>query len=78
MPSKKCLGKIYSEKFLIMVHTMLCALWNEDERVDYFTGKRLEIDAVPTAELQADGDIIGTTPATVELLPRTLKLVIQD
>ena len=35
MPSKKCLGKIYSEKFLIMVHTMLCALWNEDERVDY-------------------------------------------
>ena len=48
----------------------------EDKRVDYFTGKRLEIDAVPTAELQADGDIIGTTPATVELLPRTLKLVV--
>ena len=35
MPSKKCLGAIYSEKYLIMVHTMLCALWNEDERVDY-------------------------------------------
>lgn len=48
----------------------------EDERVDYFTGKRLEIDAVPPAELQADGDIIGTTPATVELLPGALRLVV--
>jgi len=50
----------------------------EDERVDYFTGKRLEIDAVPPAELQADGDIIGTTPATVELLPGALQLVVHD
>ena len=50
----------------------------EDERVDYFTGKRLEIDAVPLAELQADGDIIGTTPATVELLPGALQLVVHD
>ena len=50
----------------------------EDERVDYFTGKRLEIDAVPPAELQADGDIIGTTPATIELLPGALQLVVQD
>jgi diacylglycerol kinase (ATP) len=50
----------------------------EDERVDYFTGKRLEIDAVPPAELQADGDIIGTTPATVELFPGALQLVVHD
>ena len=34
-PSKKCLGEIYSEKYLIVVHAMLCALWNEDERIDY-------------------------------------------
>ena len=47
----------------------------EDERVAYFTGKRLEIDAVPPAEIQADGDIIGTTPAAIELLPSALRLV---
>ena len=34
-PRGKCLGEIYSEKFLIIVHVMLCALWNADERVDY-------------------------------------------
>ena len=50
----------------------------EDKRVDYFTGKRLEIDANATAELQADGDIIGTTPATSDLLPGALRLVVPE
>ena len=50
----------------------------EDKRVDYFTGKRLEIDANATAELQADGDIIGTTPATIDLLPGALRLVVPE
>ena len=50
----------------------------EDKRVDYFTGKRLEIDANQTAELQADGDIIGTTPATIDLLPGALRLVVPE
>ena len=58
--------------------SILSGRYVEDERVDYFTGKRLEIDAVPPAELQADGDIIGTTPATIELLPCALQLVVQD
>ena len=57
--------------------SILSGRYVEDERVDYFTGKRLEIDAVPPAELQADGDIIGTTPATIELLPCALPLVVQ-
>ncbi|MBS33975.1 MAG: hypothetical protein CMO68_06160 [Verrucomicrobiales bacterium] len=56
--------------------SILSGSYVKDERVDYFTGKRLEIDAKPTAELQADGDIIGTTPATVELLPSALQLVV--
>ena len=55
--------------------SILSGRYVEDERVDYFTGKRLEIDAVPPAELQADGDIIGTTPAAIELLPGALRLV---
>ena len=58
--------------------SILSGRYVEDERVDYFTGKRLEIDAVPPAEFQADGDIIGTTPATIELLPGALKLVVHD
>ena len=55
--------------------SILSGRYVEDERVDYFTGKRLEINAVPPAEIQADGDIIGTTPATIDLLPDALRLV---
>ncbi|MDP6082507.1 MAG: diacylglycerol kinase family lipid kinase [Verrucomicrobiota bacterium] len=55
--------------------SILSGRYVEDKRVDYFTGKRLEIDAVPPAEIQADGDIIGTTPAAIELLPGALRLV---
>ena len=58
--------------------SILSGSYVEDERVDYFTGKRLEIDAKPTAELQADGDIIGTTPATIDLLPGALRLVVPE
>ena len=54
---------------------ILSGRYVEDKRVDYFTGKRLEIDAEPVAEIQADGDIIGTTPAVIELLPGALRLV---
>ena len=35
MPVRKCLGNIYSEKYLITLHIMLCALWDAFERVDY-------------------------------------------
>ena len=35
MAPHKCLGQIYGEKFLIVVHIMLCALWDAFERVDY-------------------------------------------
>ena len=55
--------------------SILSGRYVENERVDYFTGKRLEIDAVPPVEIQADGDIIGTTPATIDLLPDALRLV---
>ena len=55
--------------------SILSGRYVENERVDYFTGKRLEIDAVPSVEIQADGDIIGTTPATIDLLPDALRLI---
>ena len=55
--------------------SILSGRYVENERVDYFTDKCLEIDAVPPVEIQADGDIIGTTPATIDLLPDALRLI---
>ncbi len=58
--------------------SILSGRYVEDERVDYFTDKHLEINANPPTEIQADGDIIGTTPATIELLPGALRLIVPE
>ena len=68
-------GELSRMQIIRQFASILSGRYVEDERVDYFTGKRLEIDAVPAAEIQADGDIIGTTPATIDLLPGALRLV---
>ena len=68
-------GELSRMQIIRQFASILSGRYVEDERVDYFTGKRLEIDAVPAAEIQADGDIIGTTPATIDLLPDALRLV---
>ena len=68
-------GELSRMQIIRQFPSILSGRYVKDERVDYFTGKRLEIDAVPAAEIQADGDIIGTTPATIDLLPDALRLV---
>ena len=68
-------GELSRLQIIRQFPSILSGRYVEDERVDYFTGKRLEIDAVPPVEIQADGDIIGTTPATIDLLPDALRLV---
>ena len=68
-------GELSRMQIIRQFPRILSGRYVEDERVDYFTGKRLEIDAVPAAEIQADGDMIGTTPATIDLLPDALRLV---
>jgi len=54
---------------------VLSGAYVEDERVEYFTGTSLEIEAQPAAEIQVDGDIIGTTPVSIDLMPKALELV---
>ena len=59
MPSKKCLGAIYSEKYLIMVHTMLCALWNAAGARHADLSARME-EALP----HAAGAMLATSSTT--------------
>jgi diacylglycerol kinase (ATP) len=43
-------------------------------KVRYFPGRRLTVEAVPSSELSLDGDVVGRTPATFEVLPGALRL----
>ena len=42
--------------------------------VTYRDGIRLEIDCDPQVPLQLDGDIVGLTPATIQVLPAALEI----
>lgn len=44
----------------------------DDPNVHYFQAQRLTVEAVPETAVQIDGDALGTTPITVEAVPRAL------
>ncbi len=43
--------------------------------VDYFPGKKVEVDSIPPVVLDIDGDSFGTTPATFTVCPRVLQVM---
>ena len=47
---------------------------NEPE-VSYFTGKKIEVQSSPPALLDLDGELFGTTPATISVCPLALEVV---
>jgi len=44
----------------------------EHPLVDYFPATRLEVSCQPVVEAQSDGDVIGSSPVTITVLPRAL------
>ncbi len=47
-----------------------------DQNIDYFQVRRLLIDAKPTLKVQADGNIIGTTPVEIEIIRNRLQVMV--
>jgi YegS/Rv2252/BmrU family lipid kinase len=47
----------------------------ETDLVEHWRGKRIQIDADPEARLQRDGEVAGTSPATIEIEPRAVPIV---
>lgn len=47
-----------------------------DPEVDIFRGRRLEITSARPLPVHVDGDYVGETPATIEAVPRSLRLVV--
>jgi diacylglycerol kinase family enzyme len=41
----------------------------------YFTAHTLAVEADPPVEVQADGEILGHTPAQFEVMPQALKVL---
>jgi diacylglycerol kinase (ATP) len=65
------------------VGTVLHLLWQvilgrhtQDRLVTYHKARRIEIRTSHPLPLHADGEPLGTTPATIEVLPRALNLIL--
>jgi diacylglycerol kinase family enzyme len=48
----------------------------ENPRVSMLTGHKVEISSDRPFDIYADGDPIGSTPATVSVSPRSLKVLV--
>jgi diacylglycerol kinase (ATP) len=46
-----------------------------DPSVSYFPGRKIEIDSNPSALLELDGDLFGTTPATFTVCPGVMQVM---
>ncbi|HEY3331843.1 MAG TPA: diacylglycerol kinase family protein [Capsulimonadaceae bacterium] len=62
--------------FIAQVMLMLARRHIGDPRVRYYRARRIEIDATPPIAAQIDGDPIGETPLTIEIVPKALSVLI--
>jgi diacylglycerol kinase family enzyme len=47
-----------------------------DPSIHTWRGERIEVEADRTFDIYADGDPIGTTPATISVRPRCLRVIV--
>lgn len=61
---------------LLHVSRLLVNRHIDDPEVDIYRIRKLEITTAKPMPVQIDGDFIGETPATIECLPRALRLIV--
>jgi len=62
--------------FIAQVMLLLARRHLGDPRVRYLRAKRIEIQSDPPIAAQLDGDPIGQTPLTIEVVPRALPILV--
>ena len=49
--------------------------YDKSKKIQYFQAKKIEIKTKPSLFVQADGDIIGKTPITIEVIPEAIEIL---
>lgn len=62
--------------FLAQVMLLLARRHLNDPRVRYFRARHIEIESDPPIATQLDGDPIGNTPVTIDVVPNALKILV--
>lgn len=62
--------------YIALAVSLLLGKERQDPRVSVLSAReRIEIDAAPSASVQADGEPIGQTPVTIRLLPQAVRVI---
>lgn len=62
-------------KFLSKVPALFDGTVYKYEEAIHTRGKHVEVDAVPYSFIEVDGEVIGRTPVTLDLIPSAIKVV---
>jgi diacylglycerol kinase (ATP) len=49
-----------------------------DPEISYFSGKKIKIGSNPPAVIDLDGDLVGTTTASIMVCPQAMKIMTLD
>jgi len=65
-------------KLATLVPKALLGQHLDDEGVYFRQARRVEISSQPPLQLNADGEIVGDCPATFEVLPRAIEMIVGE
>ncbi|MBQ0025332.1 MAG: diacylglycerol kinase family lipid kinase [Bacteroidales bacterium] len=68
-------GKMPKIKFLTEVRRLYDGTIFESKHVTHYRGKLIEISASPYSYMEVDGEPVGITPVSVEVIPNAVKVV---
>jgi diacylglycerol kinase family enzyme len=71
-----CFQGLYPAQALLHFVRLVLRKHLDDPRVDLYRARRVEIRTHRPLPVHVDGDCIGTTPVTFEIVPRALKLMV--
>lgn len=63
---------------VVALTSILTRRYGRNPKLRYFSGREISVDADPPLPLQADGELLGTTPFTVTVRPRALSVIVPE
>ena len=74
-----CVLKVHDNlDYIPIVAQLLTRQYREskESKIRHYKGRNIKIDSWPRLKVQADGEILGTTPAEFTVLPRRLNIIL--
>jgi YegS/Rv2252/BmrU family lipid kinase len=69
-------GEVTKWELVVNLHRLFDGTLPEYDKVKIARAAQLRVEAVPAAQVEADGELLGQTPVTFSVLPRAIRVVV--